>query len=230
MDRNHRRNSTQPPSRYTPFFHDVPMSRPWADLSGTASKVYIVLLSQLRMKPLKNGKPDPINNGDLSAGPSMMLKYGGPSKNAVTKALKELIAGGFIVQTARRRGGNQPHLYALTCFPISEIKDKGFIRPTLKASRDYLQKKIKWCPCSRDLHITSSGIRAYSQPVVSHYGRYQHHFYHSLVYHYQGSFIKFTRGIHGWRLHKGYRSMKTKQTTTNSQIERAVVSDSPIKS
>ena len=140
VDRNHRRNSTQPQSRYTPFFHEMPMSPAWADLSGTAVKVYIVLLSQLRMKPMKNGKPAAINNGDLAAGPAMMQKYGGPSKNAVTKALRELTAGGFIVQTARRRGGNQPHLYAVTCFPISEIRDKGFIRPTIKASRDYLNK------------------------------------------------------------------------------------------
>ena len=140
MDKNHRRNSRQPTSRYTPFFHDMPTSPGWSDLSGTAVKVLIALLAQIRMKPLKNGIPEAINNGDLSAGPLMMEKFGGPSKNAVTKALKELIAGGFIVQTARRRGGNQPHLYAVTCLPISEIRDKGFIRPTIKASRDYLDK------------------------------------------------------------------------------------------
>ena len=109
-------------------------------MSGTAVKVLIVLLAQIHMKPTKNGSPEAINNGDLSAGPLMMEKYGGPSKNAVTRALKELQAGGFIIQTAQRRGGNQPHLWALTCFPISEIKGNGFIRPTKKASRDYLKK------------------------------------------------------------------------------------------
>lgn len=117
------------------------MSPAWAELSGTAVKVLIVLLSQLRMKPLKGGSPAAVNNGDLSAGPLMMEKFGGPSKNAVTKGVGELIDGGFIVQTMRRRGGNQPNLYALTCFPISDIKDKGFIRPTRKASRDYLRKQ-----------------------------------------------------------------------------------------
>jgi hypothetical protein len=138
-DRNDRRNSTQPPSRYAPFFHDVASSPAWAELSGAAVRVFIVLLCQLRMKPLKNGKPEAINNGDLCAGPMMMQRYGGPSKNSVTKALQELIAGGFIVQTARRRGGNQPHLYALTCFPMSSIDNKPWIRRTLKASRDYLE-------------------------------------------------------------------------------------------
>lgn len=140
MDKNHRRNSRQPASRYTPFFHEMPMTPAWAKLSGTAAKVMIVLLAQIRMKPTKNGSPQAVNNGDLSAGPMMMEKFGGPSKNAVTKALKELKAGGFIVQTAQRRGGNQPHLWAVTCFPISEIKDKGYIKPTMKASRDYLEE------------------------------------------------------------------------------------------
>jgi len=118
----------------------MPSSPAWAKLSGSAVKVLIVLLSQVRMKPTKKGSPTATNNGDLSAGPMMMDMYGGPSKNAVTTGIHELIDAGFIVQTMRRRGGNQPNLYALTCFPISEIKDKGFIRPTMKASRDYLDK------------------------------------------------------------------------------------------
>jgi hypothetical protein len=73
------------------------------------------------------------NNGDLSAGPKIMKLYGWKSQSSINKALKELLALGFIEQT-RQGGRNQCSLYAVTWLAIDDCKGKLDTNPTRVAS------------------------------------------------------------------------------------------------
>lgn len=64
-----------------------------------------------------------INNGDFSAAPKITKLYGWRSQGSVDKALKELLAKGFIEQT-RQGGRNTCSLYAMTWLSVDECKGK----------------------------------------------------------------------------------------------------------
>ena len=53
------------------------------------------------------------NNGDLSAAPTVMSRYGWESRGTLHTALTELIAEGFI-EVTRQGGRNRASLYAVT--------------------------------------------------------------------------------------------------------------------
>lgn len=73
------------------------------------------------------------NNGDLTAAPNIMKLYGWNSQGSINKALKELLAHGFIEQT-RQGGRNKCSLYAITWQSIDECKGKLDVPPTRVAS------------------------------------------------------------------------------------------------
>lgn len=76
-----------------------------------------------------NGK----NNGDFSAAPAIMRLYGWSSSGAIDKALKELLAYGFIEQT-RQGGRNKCSLYAVTWLAIDDCGGKLDVSQTSVAS------------------------------------------------------------------------------------------------
>jgi len=69
------------------------------------------------------------NNGDLCAAFSVLNKRGWKSKGTVNRAIKELIAHGWII-VSRQGGRNQCSLYALSFQAIDECKGKLDIKPT----------------------------------------------------------------------------------------------------
>ncbi len=93
-------------------------------LSFTARVVLQELCSQF------NGR----NNGDLSATRTMAEEWGIGSDNTLRKALKELEAAGWIIQTRSSlfsRHGARCALYALGWLPINECEGKGLeVAPT----------------------------------------------------------------------------------------------------
>jgi hypothetical protein len=86
-------------------------------LSFTARGVLVELLAQF------NGK----NNGDLSATRTMAKAWGIASPNTLQKALTELDAGGWIMQTRSslfNKHGARCALYAVTWLSIDECPGK----------------------------------------------------------------------------------------------------------
>jgi hypothetical protein len=94
--------------------HDLIRSPQFSALSGNAVKVLLFLAAQF------NGR----NNGDLSATESMVLAAGLCSGTTAAKAIKELLAAGFIVVT-RHGDRRRCHLFAVTWLPIDECVGKG---------------------------------------------------------------------------------------------------------
>lgn len=87
-----------------------------------------------------------LNNGDLSAAWSDMQKRGWASETTLRAALKELLDAEFLIVT--RQGGKNKtcSLYALTCFPINDIRDKnGYLKINVGQTRSApdLWKKSK---------------------------------------------------------------------------------------
>ena len=76
------------------------------------------------------------NNGDLCAAWTVMQKRGWKSKSQLHKALKELLAIGWLV-IARQGGRNKPTLYAVTFQAIDECRGKLDIQPTNTAPGDW---------------------------------------------------------------------------------------------
>lgn len=79
------------------------------------------------------------NNGDLSATRTMAKEWGIASDNTLRKALTELEAGGWIIQTRSSifsRHGARCALYALSWFAIDECPGKSLeIGPTAAPPR-----------------------------------------------------------------------------------------------
>lgn len=96
-------------------------------LSAMAVKVFVALLSQY------NG----YNNGALALPRSQLQQYGfGKSGAAVSNAIKELLARGFVITT--RPGGYEAGvaLYAVTSEPLDPDPRHG-LGPTHRASNDW---------------------------------------------------------------------------------------------
>lgn len=93
-------------------------SESFRQLSNKACKLFLDLLTQIRMKP---GGPD--NNGDLCITLSVMKQRGWKSKQQLEEARDELEHYGFIVLT--RQGGKRiPNLYGFTWWAINECGGK----------------------------------------------------------------------------------------------------------
>lgn len=107
---------------FVPIPHVVIRSEGFGKLSAHAVKLLTDLLSQYRGN----------NNGDLSAPYSTMhKKRGWRSKGTLSRAIKELLASGFI-EISRQGGRHKCTLYATTFFAIDECNGKIDIRATSK--------------------------------------------------------------------------------------------------
>ncbi|MDN5870458.1 MAG: hypothetical protein L0H73_07030 [Nitrococcus sp.] len=110
---------------------EVIKTRKYATLTAWAVKLLLELAAQY------NGPGS--NNGDLSAPfNKRMHRQGWKSKGTLHRALKELLAIGFVIQT-RQGGRNQCSLYALSWQAVDECIDrktglpKHDARPTITA-------------------------------------------------------------------------------------------------
>lgn len=106
---------------YVPLPHCVIRSDGYAHLSAYAVKLLNDMLSQYYGS----------NNGDFHATFSLLKKRGWKSKGTLNKAIKELIATGFI-EVSRQGGRNKCSLYAVTFYAVDECKGKLDIQPTNK--------------------------------------------------------------------------------------------------
>lgn len=99
--------------------HYILRSEAFGRLTGWGAKLLIELAASY------NGK----NNGDLSAAFSVLEGRGWNSPGTLNKALKELLAAGWIIY-ARHGGRNRCALYAVTWWPVDECEGKWLeIRP-----------------------------------------------------------------------------------------------------
>src|SRR5687767_5088347 len=98
-----RRGRTRTGKGFSMLVHEYFTSAQYARLSASALKALVDLYTQFRGN----------NNGDLCAAWKIMVARGWTSKGALSKALQELLDGGWIVIT--RMGGNRvARLYAVT--------------------------------------------------------------------------------------------------------------------
>ncbi len=92
-------------------------------LSAIATKLFFCLLSQLTF-----GEGGAKNNGDLCASFSIANQWGFGSKATLNKAIKELLARGWIEPTRKvvfsTGDRNKPNLYAVTYLAIDECGGK----------------------------------------------------------------------------------------------------------
>jgi hypothetical protein len=95
--------------RYIALPHTIIGSESYHNLSGSASKALIALISQF------NGR----NNGAFTASWSLMSKRGFRSTDTLARALKALLTAKLIVKTQNANGGSCA-LYAVTWLPINE--------------------------------------------------------------------------------------------------------------
>lgn len=108
------------------LYHYLVKSHAFRALSPSARCLYIDLRLQLRAT----------NNGDISAAKTDLEKLGWTSSATISRALKELVAAGFIAVT--RPGGfpaRTPTLYRFTDLDTYERRDKGI--PAVKATNDF---------------------------------------------------------------------------------------------
>ena len=94
-------------------------SQSFTRLSAYAVKLLTDLLAQY--------KGD--NNGDLCAAWTVMRPRGWKSKDTLSKALKELRAGGWL-EVTRQGGRHMATLYAVTFYAIDDCKGKLDVRAT----------------------------------------------------------------------------------------------------
>ena len=106
---------------YVAIPHCVIRSHGYANLSAYAVKLVNELLSQYYGS----------NNGDLQATFSLLKNRGWKSKGTLNKAIKELVASGF-VEVSRQGGRNKCSLYAMSFYAIDECNGKLDIQATTK--------------------------------------------------------------------------------------------------
>lgn len=113
--------------------HAILESPNWASLSPRGAKFLMDLYGQYKGK----------NNGDLCAAMTIMRKRGWTSNDQLQKALKELLAKGWIIITRKTgRLSKKPYLYAVTFQAIDECGDKLDCKPTAAAPGNW----NKWQP------------------------------------------------------------------------------------
>ena len=117
--------------------HDLVNSKEFFRLSHKARSLLFDLIGRYNRQ----------NNGDIAIVYSEMKDRGWASENTLRRAIKELLDGRFIIVT--RQGGKNKtcSLYALTCYPIDEIRDKkGHLKTTVPRTRrapDYWKDELK---------------------------------------------------------------------------------------
>jgi hypothetical protein len=94
----------------------------YASLSPRAVKLFLDLYGQFKGA----------NNGDFTLAWKVMREKGWSSKDQLSKARRELLERGFIVQT-RQGWNNRCSLYGVTFHPIDECGGKLDINPTSTA-------------------------------------------------------------------------------------------------
>ena len=119
---------------FVKFPHRVLEHPAFMALGAHACKVILFLASQY------NGS----NNGDLTIAWKVAKAKGLTSNGALRLATKELMDGGFVIQT-RQGGRNRCSLFALTWFPINECDGKLDVPATSVAPNDWLFKSGKIC-------------------------------------------------------------------------------------
>ena len=98
------------------FFSSKARSPLFAALSPWSIKLLVDLIAQY------NGR----NNGDLQAAFSLMQPRGWNSETTLTKAKKELLAAGFIVEMRKGRRPNLCSLFALSWRPLNPSPKHDF--------------------------------------------------------------------------------------------------------
>lgn len=93
--------------------HYILKSQEFASLTPNGVKLLMELAKEYKGK----------NNGDFSAAYSVLKTRGWRSPGTLSKALKELLADGWIV-TTRHGGRHRCSLYAVTWWPIDECGGK----------------------------------------------------------------------------------------------------------
>jgi hypothetical protein len=96
-------------ARFVSLPHALLTHPTYSELSGGASKLLLAMLSGYVGK----------NNGHLTATFSRMKTFGFNSKDSLARAIRELIAFGYIVRT-KSQHLRSPALYAITWFPINK--------------------------------------------------------------------------------------------------------------
>lgn len=121
---------------YFAFPHAVLTCPEFRCLSGSATKVLLVLCNQLRK----------YNNGDLSAPFSLASKWGIGSKSTLAKALRELEEANLICRTRTSVFQNPAAkctLFAVTWRAIDECKGKLDVESTITPIRKFsLREKV----------------------------------------------------------------------------------------
>lgn len=102
-------------STFSVVRHDMLNSEEYFRLSHRAKSLLLDLIGLYNRK----------NNGDISAAYSDMKQRGWKSENTLRSAINDLLEARFIIIT--RQGGRNKicNLYALTFFPINDIRDKN---------------------------------------------------------------------------------------------------------
>lgn len=116
--------------------HDLIDHPDYIALSFPAKVLLVDVLRQLKFR-----KGETINNGDLSITLKVMRPYGWNSNDTLTRATRELIEAGLLIQT-RQGGRHKCSLYGVTWFAIDECGGKLDIAPTRTPLRP-LSLKIK---------------------------------------------------------------------------------------
>jgi hypothetical protein len=110
------------------------------------------------------------NNGRLLASRAHLAARGWTSNDTLGRALRELLAAGFVFQTVRGHRPNRASWYALTWFRLDKLPGfdagaaEGFRRgaylaaalPTPKPSRDELYQKWRTPPTTKNASLTPS--------------------------------------------------------------------------
>jgi hypothetical protein len=98
--------------------HRIIDSAAFADLSGSAIRLLMILLRQISYEQ---------NNGHLQATWSYCKHRGFNSQNTLSKAIGDLIAHGLIYRTRSRGANKQWARYAVTWLPISKSRELLFL-------------------------------------------------------------------------------------------------------
>lgn len=120
------------PSTYLGIPHYVVRSEEFGCLDGWGTKYLIEVAASY------NGR----NNGDLSYPWALAQKRGWRSSSTHNKARDALVEAGWLIVTRHGRRGRICNLYAITWWPIDEIKGKFVeVAPTNVASNAWQKTK-----------------------------------------------------------------------------------------
>ena len=126
-------------------------------LSGLAQSVHALLLHRFDERPILNGKP---NKGYRKSYPSMeeiQTWCAGFSRQAISKAIEELVAKGFIIRVEIGRPGQRANYVPI--YALGLLGD--YVNVSLHKSKTYKGKKVA------DSVTTDSTISKQSLPKVS---------------------------------------------------------------